>query len=78
MEKGQLIVKKNQLADKIIVIIRGVCEVYTDFESNEFVIETLEEGSIINSNSFFLEDQQWIDIRCASPCSFLIMTQESL
>jgi hypothetical protein len=46
----------------MFIICDGVCEVRTQCEGNEFIIEHLGAGSIINHNAFFLEDLIYFDI----------------
>ena len=67
MEKRQYsrhkyITKANDYANCMIIICDGVCEVKTKCEGNEFIIEHLQKGSIINHNAFFLEDRIQVDI----------------
>lgn len=54
----------------------GIVEVFTEFEGNEFVIERLTQGAIINSRCFFMEDLMAVNIRCAKrrKCSLLILS----
>jgi CRP-like cAMP-binding protein len=36
---------------------RGEIEVYTDFEGNEFLIDRLGPGAVINQKGFFVDDK---------------------
>ena len=56
----------------------GVLEVYTEFESNEFVIEKLQSGSCINFRSFLMEDSMSVNIRCKETCQVLMLSKETL
>jgi F-box/leucine-rich repeat protein 7 len=60
--KNDYISKAYDYADSMIIICDGVCEVRTRCEGNEFIIEHLGKGSIINHNAFFLEDLIYADI----------------
>ena len=42
--------------DKIYFIEEGKVEVYTEFEGNRFLIDTLGPGSVINYRAVFLKD----------------------
>jgi hypothetical protein len=48
--------KPNEVVDNILFVEYGIVEIYTEFESNEFVIEKLYKGSSINFMSFIIED----------------------
>ncbi len=43
----------------------GVIDVYQSFENNEFIIEKLYRGSIINYRTFFLPDEAFVYLRVA-------------
>ena len=47
-DKGHVLFKQYEKADKIVIVLNGVCEVFTEMEGNEFVIERLHPGSVIN------------------------------
>ena len=53
-EKGNLILSENQLSDALYFVEDGEVEVYTSFEKNEFVLETLYKGSAINYRAIFM------------------------
>ena len=40
-------------------------ELYTEFEGNEFVLERLISGSIINQRVLFMEDLMYVNVRAA-------------
>ena len=40
-QKGDFIVKAYENADSILIIEKGKCEITTEFEGNEFIIEKL-------------------------------------
>ena len=43
-----MLLKVGDEIDKIIFVERGQIEVYTEFEGNEFVIDRLGPGAVIN------------------------------
>jgi len=47
--------------------------VYTEFEGNEFVIDLLHPGSIINLRAFLMEDLMFVNIRCRKDAIVLEM-----
>ncbi len=48
-EKGFVIIKKNQQINEILLIKRGILEIYTYLDGNEFILERLQDGSILGS-----------------------------
>jgi len=53
---GEQIFKRNQIAENITFLLRGQIELYTEFEGNEFIMETVHTGSVLHWQSFLLED----------------------
>tara|TARA_B110000285_G_C15096818_1_gene602507 strand:- start:157 stop:348 length:192 start_codon:yes stop_codon:yes gene_type:complete len=54
-------------------------EVYTEFEGNEFIIERLNTGSIVNHNLILIDDIMRVSIRSGNEGTWLaILTEEKL
>ena len=51
--------------------------VKTICEGNEFIIDYLYRGSIVNHRAFFLDDLIYVDIVCKSYVSILKLTRNS-
>ena len=66
--RGDQIMTENYYnkADRMIIVESGCIESFTYFEGNEFVIDYLNQGSIINFRSFLVEDDIKLNMRCAS------------
>ena len=64
-EKDMVILKQNDPIDTIYIIMFGQLEIYTEMEGNEFVIERLNKGSIINHNMFLMDDVSQVNIRAS-------------
>jgi CRP-like cAMP-binding protein len=62
-EKGASIVQQNEFLEKIIFVERGQIEIYAEFEGNEFVIERLGPGAVINQKAFFVNDKIQVNMR---------------
>ena len=56
-EKGSVILRKNSLADSVIIVENGCVEVVIEFEGNKFVIDRLYRGSIINYRLFLIQER---------------------
>ena len=77
-ERGQMILKQFSYANSLMFVEYGVVEVYTQFEGNEFIIEKLYSGSVINYRSFFMQDLMHVNIRCTENCQLLELRQDEL
>jgi CRP-like cAMP-binding protein len=55
--------KEEDPIDKIIFVVNGNLEVYTEFEGNEFIVETLVPGTILNYRTIFTDDKMKVSIR---------------
>jgi len=63
-EEDQTVIKETNPCSEIMFVNSGILEVYTEFEGNDFIIDKLYYGSIINFRAFFTEDNMWVNIRC--------------
>ena len=52
-------------------------DVYTEFESNEFILEKLHAGSCINQAKFLIGDILHVNYRCQKNCKTLSLSQKS-
>jgi CRP-like cAMP-binding protein len=76
LQAGEMLISAYQNADSIVIIQKGIVEVYTMFEGNEFVIERLTTGAIINSRNFFMEDLIYVNMRCQTQVTFQQFTRD--
>ena len=77
-EKDQVILQVNQPADKIYFLEEGEVELYTFFEGNEFVIEKLQRGSVLNYRAFFIQDCMYVNVRCVTEAKLLSLQQDNM
>ena len=77
-ERGHIIFKQYEIADTLMFIEYGVAEVYTHFEGNEFIIDDLYSGSVLNYRSFLMEDLMHVNIRCKENCKILKLKYSEL
>ena len=47
----------------MVFVVNGTLEVYTEFEGNEFVIDKLNPGSILNYRNIFTDDKMRVKVR---------------
>ena len=64
-EKDTVVLAEEATANCLYFIEEGILEIYTSFENNEFVLETLYPGSVVNHRAFFMSDQMYLNIRCS-------------
>ena len=64
-------------ADKLIFVESGCIEAFTYQEGNEFIIDNLEQGSIINFRSFLLGDVINLNMRCGTHTVIQVLTYEN-
>lgn len=69
---------EEQPANELIFIEDGVLEVYTKFESNEFILEELHKGSAINHRAFFMQDYMYVNVRCQTDAKLLSLSHEKM
>lgn len=66
LEEGSMCLKVGDQVDKIVFVERGQVDVYTEFEGNEFVIDKLGPGAVINPAAFWVGDAMTVNMRCAT------------
>ena len=80
-EKDHLLCRKDEIADKMFVIQDGIVEVacsYAPKIEQQFIIERLGRGAIINHRSFMLKDDADTDFRCLTTVSCFVLTVEKI
>ena len=78
LEKDEMVLAEDSPADALLFIEDGVIDVYTKFEQNEFIIETLYKGSAINHRAFFMQDYMYVNFRCRTDAKLLILTHQKI
>ena len=54
--QGEIIQKEGSETNGFMIVANGCVELFTTFEGNEFIIERVYVGGIINARSFLVED----------------------
>lgn len=74
LKRGSLLYKLNTNSSEMYLIQSGHVEIVHKFDNNqEFLIERLERGSIINHNSFLMNDGIDTDAKCKTTVSVFYM-----
>jgi len=64
--------------DSIYFIEEGEVQVTTEFESNEFILDTLGPGSAINHRAIFLKDQMYVNLQAMTEVKILFLKLTTL
>lgn len=60
---GDIVLKEHDDTKCVFIVTSGCLELYTEFEGNEFVIEKLSQGAILNYRVIFTEDEMHLNVR---------------
>ena len=66
MMPGDQIFRRSDIADNITFLLKGEIELFSSFEGNEFIMETVATGGVLHWQSFLLEDFVHLDARCVN------------
>ena len=77
-DKGDLIQNVGEDADTMYLVLNGTIELYTHFESYEFVLERLWRGSIMNYRTFFQQYDAQVCSRCVTKTILLELPYEKM
>ena len=81
-QQGQHIFQKGDEVDRLTVIQSGIVELSVPYDNRlrdeEFVIERLISGAILNHQAFILKQKTWADYVCRTPVSCFELTYERM
>jgi CRP-like cAMP-binding protein len=80
-EKGHKLITEEDLTDKLIVVQYGVIDIEAVIDDQNFVIERLNKGCVLNYRNFLYKDTYKLVARCKSTTQVLYLddvTWESL
>lgn len=63
VQENETFLFEGDAVECVMFIVNGNLEVYTEFEGNEFVIEILKPGSILNYRNGFVDDKMLVNVR---------------
>ena len=64
--------------DSIYFMEEGIVQVSSEFEKNEFIIDMLGPGSIINQRAVFLGEQMQVSVKALTDCKILSLSLKKL
>ena len=68
----------GDIPNNIIIIQKGVVEVYTQIKGSDFGIEYLGRGSVINHNIFLFGNPSIVPIKCLTTVQVLMLSLEKV
>ena len=77
-EKDESIMSEDSNAEALLIVEEGLLDVYTSFEANEFVLERLSRGTVLNHRAYFMKDSMYVDIRCSKEAKILHLPLDSI
>jgi CRP-like cAMP-binding protein len=72
-----MLLKVGDDTSSFFIVEKGCLEVFTVFDGNEFVIETLKTGSVLNYRVVFTDDTMMVNIR-ATQLTYMLEYKEEL
>ena len=78
MDKGEILLKPGDDTNYFYIVESGCIEFVTEFEGNEFILEFLSQGSLINYHVVFSSDQVLLTIRAREHTRLLVASEKML
>jgi CRP-like cAMP-binding protein len=63
LDPGEVLLYKGDETNQLFVVEYGMLEVYFEMEGNEFSIEDLGPGSVLNPTVIFMSDSMTVNVR---------------
>ena len=70
--------KQDEVAKSMFIVLNGCIEVFTELDGQNFVIERLYRGSVINHRSFLMQDNIDSNAVCQMQSTLLELDYETL
>ena len=80
-EKGTYLCKRDDKAEQMFLIQEGIVEIAIPYDKRmdeNFVIERLTKGAIINHRSFLLKDEADTDFLCFTNVSVFVLSYQNM
>lgn len=68
----------GSVPNSVMVIVKGIAEIFTTFGDSDFKIEYLREGDILNHTLFLYRQPALIPIRCITNVEVLHLSLETV
>ena len=77
-KKGAMLQSPGNVPNSVMILVKGIAEIYTTFNDSEFKIEYLRQGDIINHTLFLYQQPALLPIRCVINCEALMLTLDKV
>ena len=77
-EKDAVIYNPETRTQELLLIEYGVIEIFTYFEGNEFILERLYRGTVLNHRNIFMEDNNYVYAKCRTDVNILCLHLDKL
>jgi len=67
-ERGAEVLGPEDKTTALMILAEGLVDVFTTFESNEFIVDKLGRGTVLNHRTFFKKDLITVSYRCSKDC----------
>lgn len=78
IENGDVLLMEGDKVESIFVVLSGTLEIYSEFEGNEFIIEKLHRGSVLNYRTIFNGEEMHVGVRATENTYLLELSLEKL
>lgn len=73
VEPNRVIMRQGDETNYLIIIEHGQVEIFIEFDGNEFIIEKLQSGSVINHTNLYNQMPMKVNIRASSKGAHLLL-----
>lgn len=74
-EKGHKFITEEDMTDKLFLVQAGIIHIETTVDDQDFVVESLTRGCILNFRNFLYKSQFKVAARCKSICTLLYIDE---
>ena len=76
IEIGNILLKEGDKVESIFIVLSGELEIFASFEDNEFIVEKLQRGSVLNYRVIFNGDDMNVGVRASMNTHLLELSSE--
>ena len=76
IEAGEILLKEGDETNDLIIVGNGCLEIYSEFDGNEFILDFLPRGTILNQTVIFIEDLMYVNVRAVVNTEILKFSKE--
>lgn len=77
-DRGSYLFKEKERSNAMFIVKNGICEISVQIENQNFTIERLYRGSVINHRSFLIADTSDISCKCSQTMTLFYLTYNQI